>query len=365
MKNHDFELNEIIVDSSDLVLDPNNPRIQNGNYSQKKFTDSEIISPDVQRYILKKMHEKEHAVPKLIESMKSNGFVNIDSIFVKRLPSVNKFLVLEGNRRTTAIKHLLENSHTLDQKILQSIKKIPVKELICDDLQLQEDMTDFILSIRHLGGVKDWAPMQQAYSIYSTFMREWKKQSGLSEFRKDVEMVAKISSILNQEKKDIWKALRIYVAFDQLKQNEYLVKSDHYTLLDLAVNTYPSLRSKFFEVQESTFRMSSKGLRRFNKLCVEENCRVNNPQEFKDFFQIFKHGSEADLMMALESDENISELKLQLLNNKKKSFCSELETIKNKIGELVIADFKQTSEEIKLIKEIKRTVDRKLYSLID
>ena len=301
----------------------------------------------------------------LVDSLHTNGFINIDSIFVKRLSISNKFVVLEGNRRTTAIKHLLESSHLLSPPVRESLKMIPVKELICDDETVKDDKTALILAIRHLGGVKEWAPMQQAYQIYTQYIKELAKSIGSSEFIKESRVVTNVAQMLNVDIKQIMKALRIYVAFTQLKQNGYMVKSDHYSLLDLAVSHYPSLSKKYFGVSETNFKLSNLGLERFNSLCIEEGCRIKNPAVFRDFYHIFRDGSETELMDAFLGEEDISELRKNIGYHKKTNFYSSLQDVKKSLGKLVVSKYNRSEKERLLILEIKNEVDQKLLPLID
>lgn len=361
MNRQDFKLNELEVDPDDLLLDPGNPRIQNA-VNQTEYSDSEIASREVQDRILRQLQEKQYGVQKLIDSIRTNGFVNIDSIFVKRTTIPGKFLVLEGNRRTTATKLVRQRSEKLDPEVARSLKRIPVKELVCDDSQIRQDMTAFILAIRHLGGVKEWAPMQQAYQIYAQYMKALTGNNASGEFRKDAGIVQRLSGTLNREKKDIWNALRIVVAFNQLKGKDYLVSSDHYTVLDIAVNKYPSLATKFFEVSQTTFTMSYKGLERFSRLCLDEGHKIKNPGDFRAFFHIFRDGTENECTAALESDLPLTQIK-DFLNTRPESIVNELKLIKEKIGGLKIANFARTKEERELIGEIKQLIDEKLCAL--
>lgn len=364
MNNIDFRLNEMWVSPDDLVLDPHNPRLQT-SIPDRPFSDEEIVSEAVQRYVIDQIRSKEHGVGRLVDSLQTNGFINIDSIFVKRLSVSNKFVVLEGNRRTTAIKHLLENSHELTPSVRESLEKIPVKELICDDETVKDDKTALILAIRHLGGVKEWAPMQQAYQIYTQYTKELVKSTGSSVFIKETKVVSRIAQMLNVDTKQVLKALRIYVAFTQLKKKDYMVKSDHYSLLDLAVSHYPSMRKEFFQVSETNFELSNLGLERFNSLCIEEGCRIKNPAVFRDFYHIFRDGSERELMDAFLGEEDISELKNSIGYHKKTNFYSSLQDVKKSLGKLVVSKYNRSEKERLLILEIKHEVDEKLLPLIN
>lgn len=364
MNNIDFRLNEMWVSPDNLVLDPHNPRLQT-SIPDRPFSDEEIVSEAVQSHVIDQIRSKEHGVGRLVDSLRTNGFINIDSIFVKRLSVSDKFVVLEGNRRTTAIKQILENSHQLAPPIRESLEMIPVKELICDDETVKDDKTALILAIRHLGGVKEWAPMQQAYQIYTQYVKELSRSTGDSKFVKDSKVITRTAQMLNVDTKQVLKALRIYVAFTQLKKKDYVVKSDHYSLLDLAVSHYPSMGKEFFQVSETNFELSNLGLERFNSLCIEEGCRIKNPAVFRDFYYIFRYGSDAELRDALLGEEDISELRKNIGYHKKTNFYSSLQDVKKSLGKLVVSKYNRSEKERLLILEIKNEIDQKLLPLIN
>lgn len=362
--NHDFQLTELMVSPDDLLLDPANPRIQSVSDTYVQYSDAQVCSTEIQNALSDQLlNSKAYGVPKLIDAIRTSGFLNIDSIFVKRLTVPGKFLVLEGNRRTTAIKYLRSRASELSPGVAKSLERIPVKELVCSDTQLRHDMTAFILAIRHLGGVKQWEPMQQAYQIYVQYMKALHPSNGSGEFRKNPIVAERLAVTLNREKDDIWRALRIVRIYNQLREKDYLVNSDHYTMIDIAVNKYPKLKTNFLQFSEQTFRMSTQGLERFNSLCLEEKCKIKNPKDFASFFHVYRDGTNADLNSILYGDFSISEVKAAV-KDRKDGLITELKLIKKKLEGIVVSDFDQSDEEIDLIEEIVEIVNEKLGALI-
>src|SRR5690348_7625331 len=106
-----YGLKPLTVKPRQLLLDPNNPRIVLDVNTDRKFTLSDLPSTEVQDYILSVINKQAHHIADLIRGIRSSGFVDKgDDMIVKRIPNLNKYLVIEGNRRTTAIKHLLKKA---------------------------------------------------------------------------------------------------------------------------------------------------------------------------------------------------------------------------------------------------------------
>ena len=98
-----------------LYLDPNNYRfIDNPKYV--KIDNSNLLNDTVQARTKTFIEGKNRKnVEDLLDSFKTNGYMDIDIIQVKEI-SENKFLVLEGNRRVTALK-ILQEEHKNSQDI--------------------------------------------------------------------------------------------------------------------------------------------------------------------------------------------------------------------------------------------------------
>ncbi len=108
-----YELINIKVNSDQLLLDPNNPRLITDALEEKSYSYKEILSEEVQMYVLSRVCKNEYHVLRLIEGIRNTGFLSgMHEIIVKEIPNEDKYIVIEGNRRTAAIKHLLgQNQH--------------------------------------------------------------------------------------------------------------------------------------------------------------------------------------------------------------------------------------------------------------
>lgn len=360
-----YDLVEHVLSPEDLVLDPNNPRLQASNNGIGRVDHADVENELVQKRVAAAINSEEHEVARLIASIRLRGYVNIDSIFVKKLNSSGRYLVLEGNRRTAAVKQILRDSRSeLAPEIVKSLENLPVKELICRDAELEQEMTDFILAIRHLGGVKDWGPMQKAHSIYTTYTRELFRSGEVGNFKYDRQIAKSTAAALNQKDKQVKNDLAVYRVFEQLRGAKYLVKSDHYSLLEMVVSR-PTMAKQYFGIDSLRFEISGAGMKRFDELCIRANGPVRNPQQMRSLFYIFKNGRERDLRVIELGTENLESVEKRLKQQAESAeFETELESILDKIHALVVTKYTGSENEVWLIEKIESVVSKKLLPLV-
>jgi hypothetical protein len=353
-----YRLKEILVDPSDLLLDPNNPRLRKDAGLAHTYSDQEIADSDLQRRLLRAMQEKEHEVAELSESIRHHGYLNIDSIFVHRLPNVGKFLVIEGNRRTTAIKLLLQDLSVLSDHTRSSLEKIPVKELITPDGRPSAEITELIMAIRHIYGVKEWQPMQRAHTIYRAYMRILAEDSYRRTFQYESNWAAQVGQVMNLSTKSVRKALMIYRVFHQLQDNGYPVRSDHFSLIDMAVSNR-TLSTEFFHLDKTTFELSAEGAERFFKLCIEEKAPVQNPVLFRTFAQIAREGTMRDVEQVVENEAPIDAVFERILRRQeRKTAAVQLEQARELLQGIEVSDIRGTTAELREADRIEKLISR-------
>ncbi|MCP4345203.1 MAG: ParB N-terminal domain-containing protein [Desulfobacterales bacterium] len=153
-----FQLSSATLTLHMIYLDPNNPRFADNEGI--RISDEEIDNEVFQKELMAKM-EREHAVDRLKDSMESNGYLPIDRIIIRQFKK-DKYVVLEGNRRITAAKRLLELDQSkkieLDSRISQTLKEVPVLIYTGED----PDAAWIFQGIRHISGVRDWSAYHKA-----------------------------------------------------------------------------------------------------------------------------------------------------------------------------------------------------------
>ena len=124
-----FETKKVKIE--DLLLDPNNYRfhdlkgwkaIKDDRFHEEKIQDNTKrllrTTPSFELNLLK-------------DSIRTNGFVPLEQIVIRPYgPDSSKFVVVEGNRRISALQWLLEDEEnaliTLDKAIAESMSELNV-----------------------------------------------------------------------------------------------------------------------------------------------------------------------------------------------------------------------------------------------
>jgi len=156
------------VPLEDLLLDPNNFRFRQPGPSvdiaESRFAESRVQANAIERL-------KADGVAELKRSISENGFVPVERIVVRTLDVTpgdagrQLYVVVEGNRRTAALKLLQEDNAggvDLDAQLVADFSAVPV--LLATDAT--EDDLLAIMGIRHVGGPKEWGGYQSALLVY-------------------------------------------------------------------------------------------------------------------------------------------------------------------------------------------------------
>jgi hypothetical protein len=138
------------LDPSKLRFDPNNPRF-GGDLSGR--TDDEIEEILI---------AKPYYAGELIDSFLENGFIDYEPLIVRE--DKGRVLVLEGNRRLAAVKHILRNRDRYEtpenKNKIDSLSRVPVLKFPeGNDLEAIERI---YLGLRHLLGYREWPPLSKA-----------------------------------------------------------------------------------------------------------------------------------------------------------------------------------------------------------
>ena len=117
-----YLLKSITVDFDSLYLDPNNPRLapeELPGYDNPKV----VFAQGTQEALEASVHDA-HDPNSLAEAIITQGWMPIDSIVVWQFPKANgKYVVLEGNRRTVALRDLRRRVLPREEKKLEGLRK--------------------------------------------------------------------------------------------------------------------------------------------------------------------------------------------------------------------------------------------------
>lgn len=164
-------MNEIVSEKTkkspnikNLYLDPNNYRfIDNKDYIQ--VPDERLLDNNIQERTKKFIEGKNQSnIKDLLDSFQANGFLDVDVIQVKNLGN-NNYLVLEGNRRVTALKYLNDRykaNHDIGKLDPSIFTKTPFEVHDADDKAKHQ----VIMGLKHINGNKKWPALNQAQLVY-------------------------------------------------------------------------------------------------------------------------------------------------------------------------------------------------------
>lgn len=356
----DYTLEQINTSPENLILDPRNPRIipSPSNYLCGENEDFSKIS--VQQNVLQFLNQPKYKIKNLENSILKNGFLDIDSIFVKKYKS-GKYLVLEGNRRTAAITNLRLKS-TTPSEIQASIKTVPVKLIKFSKGADEDKVIAQLLSIRHLDGPLEWEPMQQAFTVFSHYNKYFIKIYGKEDFFYDTKIRAELEGDLGLAPKDIIKKLGIVRIFQQLKEYNYTASSNHYSIIDRLIS-YPKLATGCFGYDYKTLSLSEDGIDKFANLCIEADRPISDPKKVRNLYNYFTNGRSDIVYLLSEGSITLKEAdEMYKIKGNATRFINTLQKALKELEKLNPTDYTGTGEEIKLIKKI-RLIAGKLNKL--
>lgn len=151
------------VELNNLLLNPNNPRLM-GKSRKVDLPDSRVSEEQIQKTVLRDIRLE--GISDLYEKIKKLGFLSIDRIVVRKISDSDNYLVLEGNRRISTAKTLLQEHLdgiiTLEDNLLNSLKNIEVLVYSGTD----KNVLWLLQGMRHINGIKEWGALQQARFLH-------------------------------------------------------------------------------------------------------------------------------------------------------------------------------------------------------
>lgn len=253
-----------------LLLDPNNPRFslkRPEEVAWERYRDEDI-------QIQCRDWLGEWGLADLVESIKANGYVDIDRIVVWPWND-KKYVVLEGNRRVAACKSILEqarlNPDSVPKEIIEAVSELSVLVYKGDDTSISWQ----IQSLRHLGAPKDWPAYAKARYAYM------RRQQG-----KTFSQIGAEAGGVSPQRVAVW-----YKAYSALRQAQ-----DHEE-----VGTY--VKKEHFPFFNELFGRMAKPLRdwmEWNK----ETSAFENEEHFADFIQLLLPDDGAEPKLTASYDVN-------------------------------------------------------------
>jgi hypothetical protein len=319
-----MKLEKVKVEIDNLLLDPNNPRFADISDDVLNIDKSRFSESAIQAVAYEKMMNPKFDVITLANSISTVGFIPVDNIVVGKL-NEKQFYVIEGNRRTSAIKYLLKQ-HTLGLTTIndESIEKLKlIAVLVVDDLEnAAESIGMVIQGIRNVSGIKEWDAFQKAQFIND--MIDKGKQPG------------DISRTIGMPVKEINRYYRTYKVMLQFKTDEEYAgrwKPNYFSYFDEILKK-PALRT-FLGFDDDTFRFNNtQNLKRFYDWIVPDedgNAAINDGRNIRKLSELIYDQAALNYLDDKNLDKAINYINQKNFNQNKITISECLEKINSAI----------------------------------
>ena len=330
---------KISTNLKNFYLDPNNYRfVDHKDY--KKIEDKDVLDDKVQQrtrnFISGKNRE---GVKDLLDSFKANGFLEVDVIQLKDLGD-NNYLVLEGNRRVTALKILKEdydNGLDIGKFNAETFKKVP--SFIHEN---EDDATHrIIMGLKHISGNKKWPAINQAQLIYDYLEPHW----GDGYYEEEV----KLCESLGITKAKLRSSQRAYHLILQYKESDYgdQFSSDmYYTFAEITKR--PSIKKwiewnddKYYGAnEENTLRLFSWLSQREEQDEVEDD-EINDSKKYppiitkyREIQDLAKFIDNEEALLVMEEENSVAQGLLASGSKEQESYEKSIKILDEHIGNL-------------------------------
>lgn len=285
-------LNKIEVPLQKLLLDPNNPRFLEDH--DDRVAEADWADSGVQAQTSVRIQHGRYKIEELKRSIQTNGWQPVDMIFVKKVDQLpGHYVVLEGNRRITALRQLVPAL----PELAKAVDPLTVLEVVgTDDIEESKAQISYLLGVRHHGSLKPWGPFAQAHDLYDRYLKLGRMDDETFYW---VDSTAdKIAAQLSLERTRIKERIRVYRVMRQLDEVPEIARvgipGHYYSLVKEALPTTGSNPlSAYFKQDASTFRLDSTATERLDRLCHfstpgRKGAPVSSPDEWRPLSQILK-----------------------------------------------------------------------------
>ncbi len=206
-------LTAVPVELRDLLLDPNNPRFSELGEELHPVQEGRFADDKVQANAFEKMRDARFDVAELRDTIKTLGFLPMDRVVLRRWKGSapdgrTKYVVIEGNRRITALKWLINlheiGKESFSEAAIDNFTKL--EALLLDDSVAPASAALILPGLRHVSGVKEWGPYQKAKAVHAL------RTSGMSP--------QETAQSLGLSTRSANSAYRCFLALEQMKRDE-------------------------------------------------------------------------------------------------------------------------------------------------
>ena len=327
-------MNKTTLALKDLLFDPNNYRLRNSpNFKIISPSGSDLISVQKKtQSIITGRNNRD--ISRFIESFKTNGYLKVDNILVRKIKK-GKYLIIEGNRRVATLKYLQnlyknnDDIGKLDPGIFNEL------EVVIYDYKNEEDYL-VLMGLKHVSGNKKWERYNQAKLLY-----ELKNIMELEE--------SEIASRLAISKKQVVDEIRGYLALEQYMKT---LKGENYPgfnpyekiMIMIELTNKPKLRNWVGWSDEKEIFTKKPNLKRFYSW-ITPNYQIDEDSDEYELVEpiIISHKQVRELEEIIDDDEALA-------------YMEEQRDIRIALEQNSVYTRKQFSKTIKNVEKVLRNV---------
>lgn len=314
------------VSVNQLLLDPNNFRL---DYEITEEHIDEELFLDKQACTLEKLEEEN--IEELRQSILENGFIEIDRIVVKNSTKLKGpdnlpyYIVIEGNRRTAALKTLyddyLKRRISVPEELKKQFEAVNVCLINSNDEEKVLTLSASLMGIRHVSGPKKWKGVQAAKLI-----------DQLHRYGKNFK---EIGHLLGIDSSDAKRRYEGFLAFLQMKNDKRFGNKctyNHYALLLEFISNRHS--KEWLDWNEERFQNDRHTAYLYEHLTKQDNEKrpeIKNPGDARTFNRYL---AKPEYARKLSEGAKMSELpELPKDDSGKVSYISKFNTFLNNMSD--------------------------------
>ena len=291
-----------------LILDPNNPRLITRD--EDCHEEKDLLDGDLQKETADRIDAEK--IDQIVDSIRQNGWLPIDHIFVKKHLDGQYYVVLEGNRRVAAIRNIRQDAK-VDKKLRESLDKIEVMEIIDElpDDQLRKKIS-YLLGVRHHGSLIRWTAFAQAHNIFKRYLeltnQDWDTFRWKPDIAQHIACALSIPLSRIEDRLQVYRAMKQVGDVPNVRKSLGEVKGRHYSLFEEVFLGRNKKLNGYIRQNAESFIVDDEGVERLINLChfdipEREGAPIQNPQEWRKLELILWEDDEGERKRMLREVE--------------------------------------------------------------
>lgn len=284
-----------LVNIANINLDLENPRVPLSIRKKDATKSKEEINQDILEYLI-----KTGSLTELMLSIGENGFFSGEALLLVKDPQdTTKYIVIEGNRRVSALKLLHK-----PKLATISVNKIKEASNIADQkptdipsivFQNRDEILKY-LGYRHITGIKNWKALEKAR--YMNAMYQKIKNPNIE----DSDVYQEIAKSIGSQRSYVKRILEAFELYSYIEEEDFF--------------NIPGLNDQNFHFVNLSDSLNKENIAKFLREDNEDEHAIFNKKHLKEWTEwIFKENSEGGTRLKGTSSD-LKDLDLVLSNPK-------------------------------------------------